>query len=564
MVRAAKAVNNDLRWTPFTASEDFALFYEYNKQDVRAELEASSRIPDLTDHELAIWRFDLAANMRGMQIATNDVENCIAVMEQCFAKYNAELKWLTSGAVENYTEVAATLRWLSATFGIWLENLDEDTVEEFLKKTDAPAAALRVVRIRQMLGFGSVKKLYAFRAQTGNDGRLRDQYVFYGAHTGLWNGRGVQPANLYKGIFSKPWEAEDALRIISYRSMDLVEQVYGAHTKWKADALEVVASCLRSLIIAAPGHRLMSADFSSIQAVVTAALAGEEWRLEVFRTHGQMYYMQAAMLTGNTLQFYLDWKKANGGKHHEHRQNFGKIPVLSGDFGAWIPGWKKFGADKLGDDDYIKGLILQLRASIPNTVEMWGGQTRNKFRHNERKEYYGLEGAAFQAVLNPGTCYGYRQVRYEMFEDALYSCGPSGTFMQYHAPRLDRSSRPHARPHELELTYEGWNSNAQKGKPGWRRMGLYGGVLTQNIVSHEAREVQAEALLRLDAHGYPCVMHTHDENVVEVPHGYGSLEHYTELMRILPDWAKEMDGKPWPIKVPDAWEQQRYGKWEFD
>lgn len=562
MARAKAQPNLELRWTPFTAGEDFALFYEYNKQDVRAELEASSRIPDLSSYEFPIWQFDLRCNMRGMQIATQDVENCIAVMEQCYAKYNGELKYITGGAVGEYTEVQATLNWLAAKHGIHLYNLDEDTVSEALK-ANYPAEALRVIRIRQMLGFGSVKKLYAFRAHTCNDGRLRDQYVYHGTHTGLWNGRAVQPANLYKGIFSKPWDVEAALQVISYRSMELVEQVYGESTKWKADALEVVASCLRSMIIAAPGHRLMSADFSSIQAVVTAALAGEEWRLEVFRTHGQMYYMQAAMLTGKTLQWYLDYKKEHK-KHHEDRQNFGKIPVLSGDFGAWINGWKKFGADKLGDDDYIKKLILQLRDSIPNTVEFWGGQTRNKFKWNERAELYGLEGAAISAVLQPGTCFRYRQVAYQMFEDSLYCMGPSGTFMQYHAPRLERARKDYSRPWELEMTYEGWNTNATKGKPGWMRMALYGGVQTQNIVSHEARNVQAEALLRLERHGYPVVMHTHDENVAEVPNDRGSLEEYMALMRELPTWAVDMKGQPWPIKVPDAWEQQRYGKWEFD
>ncbi len=117
---------------------------------------------------------------------------------------------------------------------------------------------------------------------------------------------------------------------------------------------------------------------------------------------------------------------------------------------------------------------------------------------------------------------------------------------------------PYASPWEQALTYEGWSSSTWS----WARDKLYGGVLTQNAVSHEASVVQKVALLRLDAAGYPIVHHCHDENTVEVPDGFGSLDEYIGLVRPLPVWAREADGTPWPIKVPDAWCAQRYGKWE--
>jgi DNA polymerase len=322
-------------------------------------------------------------------------------------------------------------------------------------------------------------------------------------------------------------------------------------------------------MIARPGCRFFSADFSAIQAVVTSCLANERWRIDVFKGHGKIYEMMAALLTGKEFKYYLDYKKEFG-KHHEDRQNYGKIPVLSADFGAWVNGWKQFGADKLGDDEYIKQLILKTRATIPNIVEFWGGQTRNKFgrdpatgaRAKEYAQLYGLEGAAISAILEPGNCFGYRGVSYQVVDDVMYCCPPSGGLITYHKPRLEPSSNVHASPWELEITYEGWNTNQKKGRPGWLRMKLYGGVLTQNVVSHESREIQALALVRLEKHGYPVVMHTHDENVVEVPEGTGSKEEYIQLVRQLPPWAMLDDGTPWPIKVPDAWEAQRYGKWE--
>jgi DNA polymerase bacteriophage-type len=551
--------NPALRWTPFTAAEDFEKFYAYNRQDICTEAEASLRLPDLTPREHKNWQTDFRINMRGMQVDRPAIEDCIAIIEQAESKYNGELNQITNGAVRESTEVSKILAWAKGQ-GVYLDSLDEDTISAALKREDYPAGVLRVLRIRQMLAFGSVKKFYALRAQSTPTGRLYDQYVYYGAHTGLWNGQGVQPANLYKGIFSKPEEVERALAIIRSRCLELVEYEYHPH-----DALEVIASCLRSMFIASPGHRLISADFTAIQAVATSCMANETWRIDVFRTHGKIYEAMAAMLTGKPLQFYLDYKKQHG-KHHPDRQ-LGKLAVLSADFGAWIHGWKRFGAEEYGDDEFIKQLILKTRSAIPNVCNLWGGQTINRYRQNEEQRLYGLEGAAISAVLQPGQCFSSRPgsplgVLYQMHEDTLYCRPPSGGFIRYHEPRLQPSTRDGATRWEYELSYMGWNSNAMKGAVGWLRMKLYGGVFTQNTISHMCREVQADTLVRLETHGYPIAMHTHDENVADVLKGCGSVAHYMELVRQLPAWAVCEDGGPWPIKVPDAWEAHRYGKWE--
>lgn len=566
--KPTKVNGNILRHTPFTATREFQEFYEYNIQDIRAEAEVSARLPDLTPRELDIWRMDFEINTRGMQIDRKAVDDCIAIVEQCFLKHNAELRALTGGLVKTTSEVKKILAWMRGR-GVTLYDLDEETVEEALLRKDYPLDVQRVIRLRQMLAFGSVKKLYAFKYHTTPDGRLYDQYVYYGAHTGLWNGRSVQVANLYSGIFKKPEEAERALAVIASRSLELLEWEYPG-----VDALEVIASCLRSMIVAAPGHRLISADFTAIQAVGTSCLFNEQWRINVFRTHGKIYEMMASLLTGKPLEFYLEYKEKNK-KHHEDRQTFGKIPVLATDFGAWIGGWKRFGADMFGDDDAIKKIILKTWSTIPNIVEGWGGQTRNKFGRDKQGNkvpayefLYGLEGAAVAAVKEPGRCFNSRPgspmgVLYQVHDDTLYCRPPSGGFIRYHSPRLMQSDREYADPWELSLTYEGWNSNQTKGQYGWQRMGLYGGVLTQNVVSHMCREIQADCLLALNGGHYPIIMHTHDEGVAEVRDGYGSKEAYTKIAReSLPKWAVCDDGKPWPVKIPLAWEAGRYGKWE--
>jgi len=550
--------NPALRWTPQTAAEDFAKFYKYNKQDVVSEMALNSRIPDLSPRELRIAQTSDRVNERGMQIDTKAMEDCICVMEQAFAKYEGELRNITGNRITSANEVAKILAWAYEAHGVELRNLDEDYVENILTnlRSPLPPAISRVLQIRQKLAFASVKKLYKMRAEVCADGRLRHQYAYAAAHTFLWNGQGVQMANVWKGKLDKPEKIEHALAVIASRSLEFVESIYG-------DALECIADCLRSLVVARNGFRLIASDYNAIQAVVTSALAGEKWRLDVFHTHGKIYEAMASQITGTPVEEYIGYREKHK-KHHDDRQ-LGKLAVLSADFGAWISGWKRFGADDiLGSDENIKRVILAVRAKQPAITEFWGGQTRGKFTHEERPELFGLEGAAISAVLHRGVCYGYRGVRFMCHGDVLYCMPPGdGDPLVYHQPELRPSAREYASPWELELSYYGWNSNAQKGPIGWIKMYLYGGVETQNVVAKVSREFQADSLVTLDEGGiYLPVMHTHDEIVCEVEEGRGSTAEYLSIVNAGKPWAVDDWGRPWPIRAPAAEETYRHGKWE--
>jgi DNA polymerase len=548
--------NPALRWTPQTAAEDFARLYRYNDTDVVSEMGANALIPDLSPRERRVSGMSARMNERGMQINTKAMDDCIAVMEQVFEKYNAELCVITNGAVQKGAESAKMLKWFRSAHGVHFDKFDKDIVAAAIDDKGLPDAVRRVAKIRQTMAFSSVAKLYAMRAQVCADGRLRHQYAYAAAHTFLWNGQGVQMANLWKGRLDKPEKVERALSVIASRSLEFVESAYG-------DALEVIADCLRSLVIARPGCRLIASDYSAIQAVVTSALAGEKWRLDVFHARESIYLAMASQITGTPMQFYIDYAEKHH-KHHDDRQ-LGKLAVLSADFGAWIDGWKRFGADKLlGSDENIKRIIKLVRDKQPAITEFWGGQTRGKFTDNERPELYGLEGAAISAVLDRGQCYAYRGVRFMCFGDALYCMPPGdGDPLIYHQPELRPSDRPYASPWELELSYYGWNSNPKKGAPGWIKMFLYGGVETQNVVAKVAREFQADALCALDETGiYLPVMQTHDEIVAEVEEGRGSKEEYLSIVNAGKPWAIDDWGRPWPVYAPGAEETYMHGKWE--
>lgn len=558
MPRNPTKTNRALRWTRATAIEEFEQFDAYNVQDGITEAAISLRVKDLSPRELRIWQFSERCNRRGMMIDTVGMHNCIRIVEQCMERGNSELHFITGGKVPTYSSVKKIEDWAN-TQGTYLRGLDEDQLELELAKPH-PANVLRVLKIRQMLSFGSVKKLFAMRNQVNPDGRLRDQYIYHGAHTSLWNGQHVQPANLYKGKLHKPEEVETALAVIASGSLEYVEALYG-------DALETIADCLRSMIVAAPGHDLIAADYNAIQAVITACLANEEWRIAVFRARGDIYLAMASRLTGKPVEFYIEHRKRTG-EHHEDRQ-LGKLAVLSADFGAWIGGWKRFGAEKYGDDKWIKQTILKTRDAQPMVGELWGGQVRNKFQHDECPELYGLEGAAIRAILEPGKCFGYRGIRYMVHGRDLYCQPPTnGDPLVYHDIDLAPSKRDYARPYEMEMTYAGWSSTPSKGG-GWVRQKLYGGVQTQNVVSKCAREYQADSLCTLDETGiYPIVMHTHDEAVAEVrkDQGVGSTEHYLSIVNTPPAWAVHFDGtykgQYWPVRAPGAERTFRFGKWD--
>ncbi len=86
------------------------------------------------------------------------------------------------------------------------------------------------------------------------------------------------------------------------------------------------------------------------------------------------------------------------------------------------------------------------------------------------------------------------------------------------------------------LTYEGIGESRK-----WTRIETFGGKLTENIVQATARDLLAEAMLRLRDAGFEIVMHVHDEAVLEVPIGKSSVEEVCALMAEAPAWA---DGLP--------------------
>jgi DNA polymerase len=563
----------ETRITPEMDPDAFGQLYAYNLQDIKAEAALSVRCPDLLPRELELWILDQAINTRGVYIDQEALADCINIVNQAFDRYTVELQEITFGTVQTAGELQKIQGWLGAN-GVRLSNLDADAVETALKRDDLPPACRRVLEIRASLGAASVKKLFAIERRVSRDGRLRDLFAFCGAdRTGRWAGRGPQPQNLpssgpdvvrcpacgvvfWAGLLhcracgalrgpdcKADWgieAVEAALVDIASRDLARVEAQWG-------DAVAAVSGCLRGLFAAAPGWDLICSDFSAIEAVVLAELAGEEWRQEVFRTHGKIYEMSASKITGIPFEDFAKYKKETG-QHHPMRKKVGKVAELASGYGGGLGAWKAFGADEFMTDDEIRDNVKAWREASPAVKAFW----------------YGLQDAAFMAVQNPGHCYSYQAPRtahgqppaiiYGVKDDILYCRLPSGRNLTYHAPRLEPDTDYYGRP-TLRLTYMGWNSDYKKGPIGWTRLDTWGGKLTENVVQAVSRDLLAFAMPPLERAGYPIVLHVHDEIVSEVPAGSGDVAEFEKIMSTVPAWAEG-----WPVKAAGGWRGKRYRK----
>jgi len=563
------------RRTPATDPSLFSEMYAYCLQDIKAESALSDTCPEMSPAELEVWLLDQEINTRGVAIDTEALNACIALVEQVRARDTAELRALTGGVVRTADELAKIQGWLAGR-GLKMQSVDKAHIAEALKRDDLPHDVRRVLQIRKSLGARSIKKLYSIRNRICSDGRIRDLFAYCGAdRTGRFAGRGPQPQNLPNsgpktihcphcnrphgdGAHGHTGAPEDwgpecvdvALADIMTRDLARVEYYWG-------DVIAVVAGCLRGLFVASPGNELICSDYSAIEAVVLAAVAKEPWRMDVFNTHGKIYETSASKITGVPLDTLLDYPKLNAGAKHPHRK-LGKVAELASGYGGWIGAWKAFGADKFMSEQEIKKNILAWREESPNIVELWGGQCRKRDgAWAFDPELYGIEGSVVMALLNPGKCFSYAGITYghSPVDDVLYCVLPSGRRLNYHRPRLYQTYDDIRKVDKYDISYMGHNSDYKKGPTGWMKLYTYSGKLVENIIQAIARDILTHAMLKLNAAGYPLVLHVHDEIVAEVPEGTGHVPLFEEIMASMPVWCAT-----WPVRAAGGWVGKRYRK----
>ena len=531
--RSPTKLDKRLRYIYPDSPDKFKALYSYCIQDIKAEASVARLTPDLQPQELDLWLLDQRINRKGIAIDRAALDACIDIVNQAHAMYTAELQAITGYEVQTAGELVKMKGWLQAN-GLAMPSLTADAVKATLERDNIPLWCRRVLEIRAMLGASSVKKLFAIERRLCRDNRLKDLFAFCGAdRTGRWAGRGPQPHNLPNSGPVPDWgveAVESALEAIATRDLPTVEAIGG-------DALGVISGCLRGLFCAAPGYDLICSDYSAIEAVILAYMAGEEWRMEVFRTHGKIYEASASKITGIPFEDFIRYREEHG-THHPLRSKLGKVAELASGYQGSVGAWKAFGAGEFLTDDEIKANVNAWRKASPAIVSFW----------------YKVEEAVITAIQNPGKAARYQGLTFGVKDNVLYCRLLSGRFLSYHAPMLHPDITPWGKS-VLKITYMGWNSDYTKGPVGWMRMDTYGGKLTENIIQATARDVLAHGMLGLDAAGYDIVLHVHDEIVAEVPTGTGSIEEFERIMGTMPAWCSD-----WPIRAEGGWRGKRYRK----
>lgn len=501
----------------FISDDEHSLeFLAYNKQDVRSEMEASTVLPDLSPAELKFWQLDQTINSRGIGIDVPLLLAANKLLPQIYDKYNRLATELTGGKITSLFQTARIKEFCNSN-GVNLQKVDKVHVSEILKSGTPPEPVRLMLEYREMVNSTPVKKIPSMLNQLASDGRIYDNFSYHGAHTGRFTGYGVQVQNLPQG---DPKILERAIPLILGGDLDAIESEFG-------NAVKTLGACLRGFIKARDGYEFICSDYSSIEAVVLAAVAGEDWRIEVFRTHGMIYELSAARVFNIPVEEFVEYKKIHG--HHHPARKKGKILELAFGYAGGIGAYRNISNDDISDTE-IDTMKNYWRAYSPAIRQLW----------------HGLQRCFTQAVYNENMEFKYRSITYNRIMDTISCTLPSGRKILYHSPRLING----------QLSYSGVRSG--KWVDGIK---LHGGVLTENLIQAISRDVLMYAIYKLEQAGYPIVLHVHDEIMAEVPVGFGSIEEFEKIMSTLPRFCVYDDGKPWPIVAEGGWIGERFGKY---
>jgi DNA polymerase len=478
--------------------------YAYCRQDVEVERELYHRLPPLTDSEQALWVLDATINQRGFHTDGLLLEAASHIAAAAGQAVQDELARITAGAISSTDQVAAMQAWLGE-HGCEVKDLKKPTLRHALRRKDLDPVVRRVAELRLGAAHAAAAKIDTLLSWRDADSRVRGTLRFHGAGTGRWTGHGPQPQN-----FKRDSEGIEAKRIaVATGDLAHVAKLY-------PQPLEIVGDIARAMICAAPGHRFLIGDFSGVESRVLAWVSGQQSKLDMWAEFDR---------TGDPKDepYYLLGRGC--GQPEESARSIGKTADLAFGYMGGPGAWDRLAPDDdTSTQDDKKRYQKAWRRLHPQTEKFWGAINR----------------AAIQAVRNPGTAFTCRKLTavYDG-ESFLRITLPSGRSLSYPSPRLSTGKFG-----DTIVIFK--DSAGGKFVDCRFGQGAYGGLWAENIVQAVSRDLLAAAMQRLEAAGYPIVLHVHDEVVAEAPIGFGNLEEFTRLITTLPDWA---EGLPVAAKV---------------
>lgn len=479
-----------VRHLPADAPDKWAQFKAYNLRDVEAEVAIQRRLAKnpVRPQEWRNYHLDQRINDRGILLDMDLVRSAISCDNQ-FKETHLEQAKVVTG-LDNPNSPIQLKGWL-AEQGVEAESLSKANVRNLLAQSEGDVQ--EALSLRLELAKSSVKKYTAMEKAVCKDGRARGLIQFYGApRTGRYAGRLIQVQNLPQNHLPDLVQARQLVRSGDFTAIDALY-----------DSVPLVLSeLIRTAFIPKSGCRFFVADFSAIEARVIAWLAGESWRQQVFLDGGDIYCASAEQM------FHVPVCKHGPNAHLRQK---GKIAELALGYGGSVGALKAMGALEMGlPEEELQPLVDSWRSANACIVELW----------------WAVDRAVKEAVRDLTLTFTHGIVfRYE--RGFLFITLPSGRELAYVKPRLGEN-----RFGGESVTYEGTGTTKK-----WDRLENYGPKFVENIVQATARDILAEAMLRLEAQGYRIVMHVHDEVVIEAS-AETSLEDICALMGQTPQWAE--------------------------
>jgi len=447
------------RWDTFKA---------YNIRDVEVEMAIQKK---LSKHPVpeAVWEeymIDQRINDRGILIDMDLVENAIAFDGKSRSAISRRMREITS--LENPNSVSQVKGWLRER-GLETETLGKKAVASLISETDGDTRD--VLELRLQIAKSSIRKYQAMADTACHDNRARGMFQFYGANrSGRWAGRHIQLQNLPQNHI---YDLAGARSLVLGGDYDLFSMFYG-------DVPDTLSQLIRTAFIPRKGYKFIVSDFSAIEARVLSFLAGESWRIDVFRNNGDIYCASASAM------FKVPVEK--------HGQNFhlrqkGKIAELALGYGGSVGALKAMGALNMGlKEEELQPLVSSWRNANTNIVSFWW-----------------QVDSAVRCAIGERTSTETHGLRFEYQGGMLYIHLPSGRKLSYVKPRLQENGN-----REKTITYEGVGATKK-----WERIESYGPKFVENITQAISRDILAYAMRTLG--DMRIVAHVHDELIIEAP-----------------------------------------------
>ena len=483
----------------------WSTFKKYNQRDVETEMAIKKKLSafPMPQSEWENYWIDQNINDRGILIDEVLVDSAIK-FDEILREENMDRAIELTG-LENPNSPLQLKEWLNKK-GLEIDSLAKKDVESALKNVEGDIK--EVLELRQELSKSSVRKYDAMKNVKGKDNRARGLIQFYGANrTGRYSGRLIQVQNLRRNNLK---DLDLARSFVKNRDFETMEILYESPS-------DILSQLIRTAFIPKEGTRFIIFDFSAIEARVLAWLAGEQWVLDAFENGEDIYCRTASRMFGVPVEKH----GVNG-----HLRQKGKIATLACGYQGALGALKAMGGIEMGlSEDELQSIVDSWREANPNIVSIW----------------WDIDSVV-KRVVKTRTKEKYKSLVISYEKGILFIELPSKRRLAYPKAKIGMN-----RFGGESIVYEGIVVGNK-----WDKIESYGGKFVENIVQAIARDILAEAMMRLEKKGFNIVMHIHDEVVIESDSS--SIEEINEIMSIVPSWA------PGLILDADGFESEFYKK----